>query len=105
MKRYYLHLYCRTASALDEEGHCLPDLDAAHAAALDGIRDCVAHDARRGIIDLGGRIDIADGHGRVLRTVGFADAFELIGAPTAAAITPRPPAPRPRPRRAGAGRG
>ena len=78
MPIYHLHLHNAITVALDEEGHDLPDIEAAVAHAVAGIRGLLGHEAIRGKIDLRGQIDITDEHGAVLRTVQFKDAVEII---------------------------
>jgi hypothetical protein len=61
----------------DEEGRELPGLDAAHGEAIDGIRSLISDEARKGLIDLTGKIEIADATGNILAQVGYAEAIEL----------------------------
>jgi hypothetical protein len=75
--RFYLHLFNRLGSALDEEGVEVADLEAAEARAVDGIRSILADEAKVGRLDLDGRIEIADESGAIVRTVPFEDAFEI----------------------------
>jgi hypothetical protein len=79
MPNYHLHLHNAHVDASDEEGHDLPDLYAAKAKALDGIREFLGHEAMSGKLDFRGRVDIADEGGRVLETVHFKEAFTIIG--------------------------
>jgi hypothetical protein len=77
MPLFYLHAHNSTGFVEDEEGQDLPDLAAARAAAVDGIRSILAGEVRAGSLDTRGRIDIADDTGRVLATVRFREAVEL----------------------------
>lgn len=77
MPRYHLHLYDRVGVSLDEEGLDLPDLDAARASAIDGIRSVASQDVLGGSLDLEGRIEIADAAGAILGIVPFSEAVEV----------------------------
>jgi len=77
MARYYLHLYNRIGSALDDEGTEARDLEAARTIAIRSVRDILGEEIRKGRIDLFGRIEIADEEGSILAVVPFADAVEL----------------------------
>ncbi|TPG42681.1 hypothetical protein EAH79_02065 [Sphingomonas koreensis] len=79
MPHYHLHLHNAHVDASDEEGHDLPDLKAARARAIDGIRAFIAHEARAGKLDFRGHIDITDHNGEILDTVTFREAFTIIG--------------------------
>lgn len=79
MARFHLHLQNHHIEADDVEGHDLPDLEAAHAMALSGIRDFLAHEAMNGRLDFRGHIDIKDDSGAVLQTIPFVEAFEIKG--------------------------
>lgn len=79
MPNYHLHLHNAHIDASDEEGHDLPDLDAARTKALAGIWDFLGHEAMNGKIDFRGQVDIADESGQVLETVHFKDAFTILG--------------------------
>ena len=79
MPHFFLHLHNAHLDVPDEDGCDLASQEAAHEAALRGIRDFIGHEAATGKIDLRGRIDIADASGAVLQSVQFKDAFELRG--------------------------
>jgi hypothetical protein len=55
----------------------MADQAAARQMAVDSVRSMVAEDARRGVIDLNGRIDIQDKAGNVLMSLHFLEAFAL----------------------------
>lgn len=78
MQRYYLHLFNGVGLANDEEGVELADLSAARTMAVAAVRDIVSAEARLGVIDLRGRIEIATEAREVLATVAFADAVEVL---------------------------
>lgn len=78
MPRYFLHLLNSIGYAADEEGRELADLDVARRKAIEGIRSIVSEEVKDGLIDLRGRIDVADQDGRVLLVVRFSEAVELV---------------------------
>jgi hypothetical protein len=77
MPRFHLHIYDRAGSARDEEGLELTDLDEARASAVDGIRSLASQEVRVGLLDLEGRVEIADEGGTVLGIVRFPEAVEI----------------------------
>ena len=77
MPRFYLHVHNRTGFARDEEGGDFPNLHAARAQAIEGIRSILGDEARHGMIDLNGLIEIATAEGKVVEVVRFSEAFEL----------------------------
>jgi repressor of nif and glnA expression len=77
MPFFHLHLHNRLGFIRDEEGKELADLGAAHALALESIRDILSEEAKKGIVDLRGRVEIADPAGQVLQVVTFPEAVEL----------------------------
>ena len=81
MPRYHLHLVTVFGASPDEEGGEYADLAAARSAAVAGIRSLIAEDARTGVVDLTGRIDISGPDQQVLLTVPFGDAIEIRRAP------------------------
>jgi hypothetical protein len=44
---------------------------------LESIRDILSEEAKKGIVDLRGRVEIADAAGQVLEVVTFPEAVEL----------------------------
>jgi hypothetical protein len=77
MTRFYLHINNGGGYSEDTEGQELDDLDAARAAAIEGVRSLLSEEARQGQLDLSGRIEIADGDGNILLIVPFSEAVEL----------------------------
>jgi len=77
MPRFHFHLFNHIGVVRDDVGREMPDLAAARQAAADDIRSLLSEDARAGLIDLRGRIEISDPHGEVLETVKFGDAVEI----------------------------
>ncbi len=78
MTKLYFHLHDGIDRILDPEGAELT-LDEAAARVLIEARALIADDVRAGRINLRQRIDVEDAEGRVLRTLAFADAVEIIG--------------------------
>lgn len=81
MPRFFFHVYNGHGKTPDEVGSDLEDQSAARQLALDSIRSMVSEDARRGMIDLNGRIEVRDGADNLLVTVEFMEAFELRMSP------------------------
>jgi hypothetical protein len=77
MPRFFFHLHNRIGAVPDEEGQELPGLEAATSVAVQNIRSILAEDARTGVIDLKGRVDIADERGQVRATVRYAEAVQV----------------------------
>ena len=77
MPRFFFNVYNGHGDTPDDVGSDLEDQAAARRLAVDSIRSMVAEDARRGTIDLNGRIEVNDPARNVLVTVDFAEAFEL----------------------------
>jgi hypothetical protein len=77
MPIYFLHVFNRTGDARDEEGLDLPDLEAARAAAVRGIRSILSDEVVHGAIDFEGRVDIADEADQVLACIPYRDAVEV----------------------------
>lgn len=79
MAHYYLNLINGHGYTPDREGEDFPDLDAAVERAKEGIRSILSDEIRSaGLINLQGRIDIADQEGSVITTLPFRDAVELM---------------------------
>lgn len=76
MPHFFFHVHNGHGETPDEEGLDLPDQANARGMALDSIRSIIAEEARRGVIDLKGRIDITEG-GETLLRVEFIEAFDL----------------------------
>jgi hypothetical protein len=77
MPRFFFHVYNGHGDTPDEVGSDLEDQSAARRLALDSVRSMVSEDARRGVIDLAGRIEVNDGSNNLLVTIDFLEAFEL----------------------------
>lgn len=85
MARFYLHICNGTGFVEDEEGADYPDLDAARAAAMEGLRDVLAGELREGTLNIASFIEIEDEHHALLATVTFAEVVETTDT------VPRPP--------------
>ena len=77
MPRFFLDICNTDIQATDDEGRELPDLDAARAAAIEGIRSILADEILSGAIDLRGEIRIADEFGYRLATVSYSEALQI----------------------------
>lgn len=78
MARYHFHVLNGLGLTADDEGRELADLDIARDEAIKGARSIVSEEAKEGRVDLRGKIDVADPSGRVLLTVTFAEAVEVV---------------------------
>lgn len=76
MARFYFHIYNGHGETHDHEGVELAEADA-RGMAVDSIRSIVAEEARDGLIDLTGHIDVVDQHGDIVLTTRFLEAFNL----------------------------
>ena len=78
MPRYFFHIR-NSERTDDEEGRELPDLDAAREFALEGARELVCADIKKGWLNLDHHIDVADEAGAVLFRLTFREAFTIRG--------------------------
>lgn len=79
MPTFYLNIRNHDLDARDLNGLDLPDLEAARAEAIKGIRGHLGHEAMAGKLDLRGEVTITDPAGTVLDTIRFEDAVTIIG--------------------------
>jgi hypothetical protein len=77
MPRYFFHVYNGQGLTRDDEGIDLADQAAALRMAMDSIRSIISEEARKGVIDLDGRIEVTDESASTLDSVVFVDAFTL----------------------------
>ena len=77
MARYFIHVCNGTGLIRDEEGQEFADPEAAVEAALDSVRSIVSEEARRGLIELTGRVTVEDQSGRPVAEHSFRDAFRI----------------------------
>ena len=75
--RYYFHLYDREGFLADQEGREFARMAAVRKAALKAARSIIGHDVENGMLDLRGRIEVADEHGTVVLRLPFTDAVRL----------------------------
>ena len=77
MPLYYLHVCNGTGFVEDEEGLELPGLEAARSKAIDGLRDIMAAEMRRGEINMGAFIEIEGEDHQLLTIVPFSEAVRV----------------------------
>ena len=81
MARYFLHLRDGTEEVLDPEGVDYTDMEAVRRAVLAGARDVMANDLKSGgVLDLSFRIDAENGTGKIVHTLPFKHAVNIIPA-------------------------
>jgi hypothetical protein len=78
MSRYYLHLRDGTQQLLDPEGQEFASLDAMRKSVLFSARDLMAGDIHNGMLDLRFRIDAEDEEGKIVYTLPFKHAVNVI---------------------------
>lgn len=76
--RYFFHLKDGTDTLLDAEGVEFEELEDVRKSALTQARDIIAHEARRGRINLAQRIDVIDAVGTPIYSQDFSDAVEIL---------------------------
>ncbi len=95
MPRFFFNIRNGNGLTEDEEGRDFPDVAAARAEALKGVRSIVAEEVKEGRLDLAGQVEILDEAGAPVLDVGFREAIWSGAAPDAeAALTPAPAAGR-----------
>lgn len=77
MQRFFLHLHNGVGVIRDDEGQQFDDLGGERQAACESIRDILSNEVRDGVLDLRGRVEIADEAGAILAIVAYTDAVEL----------------------------
>ena len=83
MPRYYLHIQQGDQLLQDPDGIECPNLEAARAEAVAGIRDILAEAIKRGADDgLDDVLVVADVSGRELMTIPFTEALPPRMRPT-----------------------
>jgi hypothetical protein len=78
MPRFFFNVFDDSAK-IDEVGQDLPDVAAAHEAALEEARAILADEARSGRIDLSHRIEVEDEERRPVLLLPFSAAVEIEG--------------------------
>jgi hypothetical protein len=79
MAQYYLHIHNSHGTAEDDEGVEAASLSEAKEKAITGIRSLLGSEVENGKMNMKGRIDIADGSGKVLLSVQFKEALTISG--------------------------
>ena len=77
MPRFHFHVHDHSGVAQDVQGRELPDLASARAEAIKGVRSILSYEVLHGLVDLTGRIDVADSEGRVLFSIPAVDTIRL----------------------------
>ena len=77
MPTFYLHLCNGTGFTEDQEGSEHADFEAAHAAALNGLREVMAFEMKRGELNMGSFIEIEDANHKLLKIVSFEEAVAI----------------------------
>jgi hypothetical protein len=75
---FYFHLHDRFGAVPDPDARELAGLEVARAEALKGARSIICEDVLHGRVDLTGRIDVHDGAGKLVLSLPFKDAVELV---------------------------
>lgn len=78
MPRYFFHIV-DDVGAQDEEGVILPDLEAAQAYGLKGLRSLAIEQVQQGALNLAHRIEITNELGELVQAVHMRDAIEVTG--------------------------
>jgi hypothetical protein len=76
--RFFFHLHDRFGAAPDPDARELADIQVARAQAVKGARSIISEDVRHGRVDLTGRIDVYDDAGKLVLSVPFTEAVELV---------------------------
>lgn len=77
MPRYFFHIRNGNGLTCDEEGQELADVRVAKRVAVASARSLLAAEAAEGIVDLRGRIEVADAAGTIVARTAFADVIEF----------------------------
>jgi hypothetical protein len=80
MPLFFFHIHHDGDEVRDPEGEIRPDLDAAREVAIHVARDLAAELIGNGdVLDLSGRIEIADEDGKTVLNIAFRDALAIKG--------------------------
>lgn len=81
MPRYHLNIYNSIGPAEDEDGGIYADVASARDEAVRSIWAMLAEELKQnGVIDLRGRIEIADEDGTLVDVVGYPAVVRILGA-------------------------
>lgn len=78
MPLYHFNIDNSIGFLADEEGRELAGPDEARAEALKGARSIIAEEVLLGRLDLRGRLEVVDRGGKVLMTIAFSEAVEIL---------------------------
>jgi hypothetical protein len=76
--RFFFHVY-DTIEALDEEGYCLPDADAARRDAVLSARALICEQVKLGTVNLSYRIEVVDEAGNTILDLPYSAAVSIVG--------------------------
>lgn len=77
MPRFYFDVSNGQGFTPDEEGIDLQDQAAALHMAMDSIRSIISEEARKGVLDLDGFVEVRDASDQALAKIPFPDAFTV----------------------------
>jgi hypothetical protein len=75
--RFFFHIHDHRGEAIDAEGRELASVEMARKEAIKGVRSILSYEALRGLMDLTGRIEVADQEGRVLFCLQYSETVEV----------------------------
>ncbi len=78
MARFFMHLRDSIDELLDPDGREFTDMDSLKQAVLHNARDLMAGDIRNGVLDFRYRIDAEDENGKILYSLPFKHALNII---------------------------
>jgi hypothetical protein len=76
MPQYFIHVHGEV-TAIDCEGMEFVDLEAAQVSSIQGLREIIAEDVKRGVFQVDQHLTIADESGETLVKVTFEDAVKV----------------------------
>jgi hypothetical protein len=78
MSLYFFHLRDGQDVLLDPDGRELDSLEAVQRIALEDARMLISADALEGVIDLACHLDVEDASGKVVYSLDFEDAVQIL---------------------------
>jgi hypothetical protein len=78
---YFLHLRDSIDELLDPDGQQFANVDALKKAVMFTARDLIAGDVRNGVVDFRYRIDAEDENGKLIYSLPFKHALNIIPEP------------------------